>query len=85
MAKHFLIKQLRSATGRLPKHILTVRGLGLRRVGHSVEIVDTPQVRGMIEQVQYLISVTAVEGALKKEAHPKRHERRVAEKKKKSA
>jgi len=85
MAKHFLIKQIRSATGRLPKHILTIKGLGLGKVGREVKIADTPQIRGMIKQVQYLLDVMPQDGAAEKEAHPKRAERREAEKKKKSA
>jgi ribosomal protein L30 len=41
----------------------TVRGLGLRRRNHSVELPDTPAVRGMINRVSYLIEVS--EGGLK--------------------
>ena len=33
----------------------TVRGLGLRRINHVVELVDTPAVRGMINRVTYLV------------------------------
>jgi large subunit ribosomal protein L30 len=36
-------------------HRATVRGLGLCRLNHSVELVDTPQVRGMINKVSYLL------------------------------
>lgn len=85
MAKHFVVKQIRSATGRLPKHIRTMDGLGLGKVGREVKLADTPQIRGMIKQVQYLLEVTPTEGAAAKEAHPKRAERREADKKKKSA
>ena len=38
-------------------HRATVRGLGLRRIRHIVELVDTPQVRGMINKVNYLVRV----------------------------
>jgi large subunit ribosomal protein L30 len=38
-------------------HRATVRGLGLRRIRHTVELEDTPAVRGMIEKVRYLVSV----------------------------
>ena len=34
-----------------------VRGLGLRRIGHTVEVEDTPSVRGMINKVNYLVRV----------------------------
>jgi large subunit ribosomal protein L30 len=51
------ITQTRSAIGRLPKHKATLLGLGLRRIGHTVELEDTPAVRGMINQVSYMIKV----------------------------
>ena len=34
-----------------------VRGMGLRRIGHTVELVDTPSTRGMILKVRHLVSV----------------------------
>ncbi|ODC04638.1 50S ribosomal protein L30 [Terasakiispira papahanaumokuakeensis] len=40
-----------------PKHKLNVKGLGLRRIGHTVELEDTPAVRGMINKVSYLLRV----------------------------
>jgi large subunit ribosomal protein L30 len=51
------ITQTRSAIGRLPKHKATLRGLGLRRIGHTVELEDTPAVRGMINSVSYMVKV----------------------------
>ncbi len=36
-------------------HRATVRGLGLRKINQTVELVDTPQVRGMINRVNYLV------------------------------
>ncbi|MAC47891.1 50S ribosomal protein L30 [Oceanospirillum beijerinckii] len=47
----------RSPIGILPKHKLCVKGLGLRRIGHTVELEDTPSVRGMINKVNYLVTV----------------------------
>ena len=47
----------RSPIGILPKHKLCVKGLGLRRINHTVELEDTPSVRGMINKVNYLVSV----------------------------
>jgi large subunit ribosomal protein L30 len=35
----------------------TVQGMGLRRIGHSVELVDTPETRGMILKVRHLVTV----------------------------
>jgi large subunit ribosomal protein L30 len=58
MAKKTIkVTQTRSVNGRLPNHRACVAGLGLRRIGHTVEVEDTPSVRGMINKVNYLISV----------------------------
>uniref|UniRef100_UPI003F5CBDF5 50S ribosomal protein L30 n=1 Tax=Candidatus Fukatsuia anoeciicola TaxID=2994492 RepID=UPI003F5CBDF5 len=51
------ITQTRSSIGRLPKHKKTLIGLGLRRIGHTVEREDTPSIRGMIKQLSYMIKV----------------------------
>ena len=48
---------VKSFHGRLQSHRDTVRGLGLRRMRHSVELEDTPQVRGMINKVAYMLRV----------------------------
>ena len=48
---------IKSTIGRLPKHKDTVKGLGLRRIGHTVELEDPPSVRGMINKVSYLLKV----------------------------
>jgi len=47
----------KSTNRRSAAHKATVMGLGLRRIGHSVVIDDTPEVRGMINRVAYLVSV----------------------------
>lgn len=47
----------RSLIGRTEKQRATVRGLGLRRMHHSVELEDTPCVRGMINKVYPLLKV----------------------------
>ena len=39
------------------QHVATVRGLGLRRIRQTVELEDTPQVRGMINRVNYLVRI----------------------------
>ena len=57
MAKTVKVTQVKSAIGRLPKHRATLKGLGLRRINHTVELEDTPSVRGMINQVHYMIKV----------------------------
>jgi large subunit ribosomal protein L30 len=48
---------VKSFHGRLQSHKDTVRGLGLRRIRHSVEVNDTPEIRGMINKVNYLLRV----------------------------
>lgn len=57
MAKTIKITQFRSTIGRLPKHKATLTGLGLRRIGHTVEREDTPAIRGMINLVSYMVKV----------------------------
>jgi len=48
---------IKSFYGRLPTHRATVNGLGLKRINHKVELQDTPEVRGMINKVSYLLKV----------------------------
>ncbi len=48
---------IKSTNGRLHNHKACVAGLGLRRIGHTVEVEDTPSVRGMIKKVSYLVCV----------------------------
>lgn len=47
----------KSPIGRLKKHKACVAGLGLRRIGHTVEVEDTPSVRGMINRIDYMVQV----------------------------
>ena len=51
------VTQFKSTNGRLEKHKACVKGLGLRRIGHTVEVEDTPAVRGMINKVSYMVKV----------------------------
>ena len=58
MAKKTIkVTQTKSSSGRLKAHQASVKGLGLRRIGHTVEVEDTPSVRGMINKVSYMVSV----------------------------
>ena len=58
MAKKTIkVTQLKSSIGRLPKHKASLLGLGLRRINHTVEVEDTPSVRGMINAVYYMVKV----------------------------
>ncbi|MGA0024502.1 MAG: 50S ribosomal protein L30 [Burkholderiales bacterium] len=49
------ITLVRSLIGTRPEHRASVRGLGLRRINHTVELADNPAVRGMIKKVSYLV------------------------------
>ncbi|NLX91419.1 MAG: 50S ribosomal protein L30 [Firmicutes bacterium] len=55
--KKIRIKLVKSPSGSKPSHRKTVKALGLRRLNHTVEHVDTPQIRGMIFHVKHLVSV----------------------------
>ena len=48
---------IRSPIGSLPKHKLCLQGLGLRRMHQTVEVEDTPAVRGMINKISYMLAV----------------------------
>jgi large subunit ribosomal protein L30 len=48
---------MRSPTGFDRKQATTVKGLGLRRIRHTVELLDTPAARGMIHKVRHLVTV----------------------------
>jgi len=48
---------VKSKNGRLKKHKACLTGLGLRKIGHTVELEDTAAVRGMINKVSYLLKV----------------------------
>ena len=51
------VTQIKSSIGRLKNHKGCLTGLGLRRIGHTVEVEDTPSVRGMINTVYYMVKV----------------------------
>ena len=55
--KTVTVKLVRSIIGTKHEHRATVRGLGLRKLNSSAELVDTPAVRGMIHKVAYLVKV----------------------------
>ena len=55
--KTVTVKLVRSPIGALPKHKLCLQGLGLRRMHQSVEVEDTPAVRGMINTISYMLTV----------------------------
>jgi large subunit ribosomal protein L30 len=51
------VTQVRSSNGANPKQRDTLRSLGLRRIGHTVEVKDTPQAKGMVHAVRHLVTV----------------------------
>jgi large subunit ribosomal protein L30 len=53
--KTIKVTLVRSVIGSKQAHRQTVRGLGLRRLNDTVELADTPEVRGMIARVAYLL------------------------------
>ncbi len=55
--KKIRIRLVKSVVGTRQSHRDTVRGLGLRKINHVVELADTPEVRGMINRVNYLVHV----------------------------
>ena len=55
--KKVKVKLVKSVAGTRQGHRATVRGLGLKRINQVVELADTPEVRGMINRVNYLVRV----------------------------
>ena len=58
--KTLRVTQIRSTIGRLKNHQACARGLGLRRMHHSVEVAATPENLGMINTINYLVKVEEV-------------------------
>jgi len=59
--KRLRVTLVRSTVGFDRKQAAVVRGLGLRRIRHTVELLDTPATRGMILKVRHLVQVTEAE------------------------
>jgi large subunit ribosomal protein L30 len=55
--KQLKVTLVRSRHGRLKSHKACVAGLGLRKIRQSVVVADTPEIRGMINRIAYLVSV----------------------------
>jgi len=53
--KKLKLTLVRSPFGTGRRHMACVRGLGLRRIRHTVEVEDTPSVRGMVNKVSYMV------------------------------
>jgi large subunit ribosomal protein L30 len=57
--KTLKVTQIKSLIGTKQSHRDTIRGLGLRRINHAVQLEDTPCVRGMINKVFYMVKCEA--------------------------
>lgn len=61
LMKKIVIKQIKSGIGKPEKHKKIIKGLGLRKIGHTVLREDTPEIRGMVWKIKHLVEV--VEGS----------------------
>ena len=59
------VTQTKSTISHIARNRATVRALGLKRIGHTVEVTDNPATRGMVRQVRFLVSVEEVPGDAK--------------------
>ena len=55
--KTIIVKQTKSLIGSTKKQISSMKGLGLRRINHTVSLMDTPEIRGMIKVVRHMVEV----------------------------
>ena len=58
MSSKLQVTLIKSTIGRPKKHRDVVAGLGLKRLNHSVEHMDTPEIRGMISKISHMLNVT---------------------------
>jgi len=56
------VTQIKSTISHIARNRATVRALGLKRIGHTVEVADNPATRGMVRQVRFLVSVEEIPG-----------------------
>jgi len=56
--KTIIVKQTKSLIGSTKKQISSMKGLGLRRINHTVSLIDTPEIRGMIKVVRHMVEVS---------------------------
>jgi large subunit ribosomal protein L30 len=56
------VTQVKSTISHIARNRATIRALGLKRIGHTVEVADNPATRGMVRQVRFLVSVEEVPG-----------------------
>ncbi|NOR79909.1 MAG: 50S ribosomal protein L30 [Methyloprofundus sp.] len=58
--KKLRVTMVKSSIGRLKKHKACLQGLGLRRINHTVEVIDTAENRGMINKISYMLTVEEI-------------------------
>lgn len=56
-AKTFKVTLVKSLIGCKENHIASARGLGLRKINHTVEVLDTPKNRGMANKIYYMVKI----------------------------
>ena len=56
-SKMMKVTLVKSLNGRIESHKACVRGLGLRKINHTVEVEDTPCTRGMVNKVSYMVKI----------------------------
>ena len=56
--KTLIVNQTKSLIGSTKKQISSMKGLGLRRINHTVSLIDTPEIRGMIKVVHHMVEVS---------------------------
>jgi large subunit ribosomal protein L30 len=71
MAGRLRVTQTKSTISHIARNRATVRALGLKRIGDTVEIADNPATRGMVRQVRFLVSVEEVGGDSSRRADQK--------------
>jgi large subunit ribosomal protein L30 len=54
------VTMIKSKFGRLPRHQACLKGLGLRKINQTVEVLNTPENRGMINKISYMLNVEEV-------------------------
>ena len=65
MSTRIQVTQKRSGIGQTKRVKETLVGLGLKRINHTVELKDTPAIRGMVQKVQHLVDVKVMAGEAK--------------------
>jgi len=62
MAGRLRVTQVRSTISHIARNRATIRALGLKRIGHTVEVPDNAATRGMVRQVRFLVDVEEIAG-----------------------